>query len=98
MDGQKTEGEPMTLHVIRTDVLLHALGGFEERRDYPRESKASYTDFQIRRIKKLAQCARNARGVMAHQAAVLGIPYRSLLTSVSMARRGLGYKVWGEVA
>lgn len=89
-----------SLHVIRMDLLLHALGGFEERRDRYREpsSKAAYTDFQIRQIKKLAQCARNAPGVMAHQAAVLGIPYRSLLTSVSVARHGLGYKVWGEVA
>lgn len=86
------------LHIIRMDVLLHALGGFEERRDKPREQGMSYTDLQIRRIKKLALCDRNPWGKLSSEAQALGIPYRSLLTFISMARRGVAPKVWGEVA
>lgn len=93
----------MTLHVIRMDMLLHALGGFEERRDFPRErgSKASYTDFQISQIKKLAakKLSRGRYGAEVLEAAKrLDIPYHSLRALIPMIRRGAAPKVWSYVA
>lgn len=92
---------PGSLHIIRMDVLLHALGGFEERRDRPRAKGEPYTDFQVREIKKLARqkLRRGSGGGEIIDAATrLDVPYRCLLTLVSQVRAGAAPKAWSHIA
>lgn len=89
------------LHIIRVDVFLYALGGFEQRRDHYREPGGIYTDNQVRQIKKLAQRKYppgGAGGELLRQATLLGMPYKSLLTLLSRVRHGTAPKAWSAVA
>lgn len=94
------------LHVISTDLMLMALGGFAlvsnntTPRDYHKQDKnVAYTDAAIRDIKRLAAYRpRQAPwGESKRIAEKHGIPYGSLTVRVHQIRNGRIPRYWLEV-
>jgi len=86
------------LHVIRTDVLLHRLGGFSEAGWHYRIGRASLTADQIRGIMRAAASARFAWGDAARLAQILGLRTSSFRVMVCRARRGRTPRYWQDIA
>lgn len=98
---QKQRSRRDALHVVRTDVLLHALSGFGVATDLKTRyvgKHSCYTDHQIRELRKLAALQKSPYGAVKELASRLDLPWRSVLTAVYHLRRGTGPRVWREVA
>ena len=89
----------MTLHLIRTDVLLYALEGFAEVRDHPyRAAGCSLTDWQIRGVACLALSKpRLGRGEGVEAARRLLLGPVSLKTMLCDVRQGRMPRYWQHV-
>ena len=98
---QKQRSRRDALHVVRTDVLLHALNGFKITTDLKTRyvgKYSCYTDHQIREFRKLAALPKSPHGLLKELASRLDLPWRSVVVAVHRLRCGTGPRVWGEVA
>lgn len=80
--------ERITLHRVRLDVLLWALGGFAEATsEPPRERCQLYTDWQRQELRRLARAARVECGEAKELAQRWGRNPKSLHVMVCRMRK-----------
>ena len=78
----------MTLHVIRTDVLLHALGGLAEPAPPERTYLLAYPSWVSREVLRLAATPKTRYGEVTLLAERSGLSAHSLRVQISRARCG----------
>lgn len=87
----------MTLHVVHTDALLWALGGYVDDAD-PRNWPNLYSADKIRALRRIAKTPRLAVGEATALAERLGMSLNLLSNALSRIRHGHEPRYWKDVA